>query len=352
MKVAVMLFGQPRFFKEITHSFIREEFNLPGHDVHFYSHFWDKIGYIPYGEEDSYDKEILYQLWVDKFSFDENFKSLKIEDYTYLDKICNHMTFFATQLHKRPLPIGKNLQQLRYKFGQHYSMNQCYKKIKQYEDKKKFKYDLIIKTRTDIVYRPEKTYETKEDYLKDKEDYYFNDISCEAESTPTIKAVALRLLDLTAKINKQSDRGYTQVLNSFYKHKFKLLKDPNAGWLDYVENYTIRLALNDWTLICNRSAADYMFDKWFENYFVTFSKDIINNNTSSSFISMSDHSLQGQMLLNYPILAKRIYDRRDVRLLHPTFIKEETDHAGKLFSTCPKALEGDLYKYKKWKNLK
>ena len=82
-----MLFGQPRFFKEITHSFIREEFNLPGHDVHFYSHFWDKIGYIPYGEEDSYDKEILYQLWVDKFSFDENFKSLKIEDYTYLDEI-------------------------------------------------------------------------------------------------------------------------------------------------------------------------------------------------------------------------------------------------------------------------
>ena len=347
-----MLFGQPRFFADITHSFIKEEFNLPNHDVHFYGHFWDTIGYIPYGEEVLYDKDELYNLWLDNFAFDNKFKSLRIEDYTNLDEICDHMTFFATKLHDRPLPIGKKLQQLRYKFGQHYSMKQCFNTIKRYETKKDFKYDIIIKIRTDIVYRPEKTYSSKEEYLKDKEEYYFNDISTKIDAAPTLKCVALRLLDLTAKMNKQSDRGYTQVINSFYKNKFKLLRDSNAGWLDYLENYTIRLAFNDWTLISNRSAAGYMFDKWFENYFIALSKDITNNSTSSSFISMSDHSLQGQMLLNYPILAKRIYDRRDVRLLHPMFIKEETDPIGKLFCRTEDELHSQLFKYKKWNPLK
>lgn len=351
MKVAVLLFGQPRFFTDITYSLIKEEFDLPGHDVHFYAHFWDRLGYVPYGEETQYDKEALYNVWQSNFSIDNKFKNLLIEDYTNLDELCNHITYFATQLHDRPLPVGKKLQQLRYKFGQHYSMRAVFKKIKTYEQKHDFKYDIIVKTRTDIVYRTKTCYTpavTEEEYYKEKEKYYFDDISTSVNAVPTIKAVALRLLDLTAKINKQSDTGYTQVINSFYKNKFKLLKDPNAGWLDYIENYTIRLALNDWSLICNRPAADFYFDKWFENYFLALSKDITNNHTSSSFISMSDHSLQGQMLLHYPILAKRIYDRRDVRVLHPDIIKEETNPVGKLRASNLNQLREDLRKLKRW----
>lgn len=351
MKVAVLLFGQPRFLTDITYSFIKEEFDLPGHEVHFYAHFWDSIGYTPCGEEVYYDKEELYNMWGNNFKFDNKFKNIIIENYDELDNLCNHITYFATKLHNRPLPIGKNLQQLRYKFGQHLSMKKCFSKILQYEEKHNFKYDLVVKTRSDIVYRTKTCYNTVEEYYKDKEDYYFRDITHD-NNEAVIKAVALRLLDLTAKINKKSDRGYTQVLNSFFDKKFKLLKDPMAGWLDYVENYTIRLALNDWSLICNRQAAQFMFTKWFENYFITLSKDIVNNNSANSFISMSDHSLQGQMLLHYPILAKRIYDRRDVRLLHPDFIKEETDPVGKLFSRTDYELHKDLVNYAKKKWLK
>ena len=344
MKVAILLFGQPRFFN-ITKSFIRDEFDLPGHEVDFFAHFWDRIGYLPKGEEELYNVEELYSNVRNSLP---NVRDLNIQSYdtaercSNLNEVCNFIGYFAEKLHTRPLPIHNNLETLRYKFGQHWSMKRCFDRICNYEERHKFKYDLVIKVRTDIVYKPQKCYSSQEEYLKAKEDYYFNNIEWDK---PMIKAVALRLLDLTAKMNKQSDRGYTQTVNRFYNNKFKLLKDPLAGWLDYVENYTIRLALNDWSLISNRSAAEIIFGNWFENYFITLSKDIKNNKKSNSFISMSDHSLQGQFLLNYPILAERLYDRRDVRLLHPTFIKEETIPTGKLLARTEKNLKIDLEKY-------
>ena len=72
MKVAVLLFGQPRFFN-ITKQLIREEFELPGHTVDFFAHFWDKVGYLPDGSEEVYDPGEL------QTNFD--FKEITIENY-------------------------------------------------------------------------------------------------------------------------------------------------------------------------------------------------------------------------------------------------------------------------------
>ena len=42
MKIAILLYGQPRFL-DMTRKMIKEEFDLPGHTVHYFFHFWNKF---------------------------------------------------------------------------------------------------------------------------------------------------------------------------------------------------------------------------------------------------------------------------------------------------------------------
>ena len=346
MKVAVLLFGQPRFF-ELTKKFIKDEFDLPGHEVDYFVHFWDKIGYIPNGTEELYDKDKLYDSIKSTLP---NVRNILIQSYdqeencSNLTEMCQNLIYFANKLHNRRLPIGTNIESLYYKFGQHWSMKRCFDRIQNYEKKNNFKYDLIIKCRTDIVYRSKKTYPSEKEYYDTKNDYYFNlDFD-----KPSVKSTALRFLDLTAKMDNKAKDGFNQVVNKFYKNRFKLMRDKNAGWLSYVDNYNIRLAFNDWSLIANREGAQIMFGNWFENYFLTLSKDIKNTPSTSSsfFISQSDHCLQGQFLLNYDLQAERLYDRRDVRLLHPEIIKHDVSTDGKILAYDEKYIDSQMYK--KW----
>ena len=326
----------------ITKNLIRDEFNLPGHDVHFFGHFWDKLGYIPEGEEDDYDKEALYSeikesLPCSVLSPKPTSKNIVIQDYNLLNEFVDYMSYFSTKVMSRKLPIGKNKTYLRYKFGQHWSMRVCFNKIKMYEKQNNFKYDIIVKARTDVVYKIKERYSSVTEYQDAKLNYYTNI----PFDKPSVKCVALRFVDLTEK-SQGGNRGYNEFLMEFYKNKFKASKNSNT-WLEYVDsNYYLRPAFNDWSLICNRSAADIVFGNWFENYFMTFAKDIRNNQKSSSFISESDHSLQGQFLLNYDLHATRIDSRRDIRLLHPNIIKEETDVKGKILARDEKQIIRDI----------
>ena len=47
MKIAVCIFGQPRFFKEAAESFRKEFLDMPNHKVDVFIHCWDEIGYTP-----------------------------------------------------------------------------------------------------------------------------------------------------------------------------------------------------------------------------------------------------------------------------------------------------------------
>jgi len=354
MKIAILLFGQPRFFS-MTKNQIRDEFNLPGHDVDFFVHFWNKIGYIPQGDEHEYDekellKEIKEGLPNSVLTPQPKAKNVVINSYDILNEFIEYMVYFGTKIHKdgyltprgttdRHLPIGKNKQYLRYKFGQHWSMRECFNRIQRYEQQNNFKYDIIVKARTDVIYKGIKMYPSEEDYYKDKLDYYTNI----PFDKPSVKCIALRFVDLTEK-SQGGSKGYNEYLTEFYDNKFRASKNSHS-WLQYVDsNYYLRLAFNDWSLIANREAAQIVFGSWFENYFMTLSKDIRNSNTSSSFISESDHSLQGQFLLNYNLHAKRIHNRRDVRLLHPSIIKEETDITGKILAHSEEQILSDLHK--------
>ena len=61
MKIAILMFGQPRFLKQ-TINLIKDEFDLPGHEVHYFAHWWNSIGYLPNGKEEIYDKKEIYDL--------------------------------------------------------------------------------------------------------------------------------------------------------------------------------------------------------------------------------------------------------------------------------------------------
>ena len=328
----------------ITKELIKQEFDFPNHNVDYFAHFWDNIGYVPCGEEHTYEKNELEDEIGDTFS---NLRYLTIDNYDELDIACNNISYTATELIDRALPIGGNIPSMYYKFGQHWSMKKCFKAIENYEQTHNMKYDLIIKARTDVIYRIPECYSSIEEYNTYKEKYYLN---VEKEK-PTINAVALRFLDLTKKINGESNDGLNLAVSKFYNNKYQLLKDKDI-WLKYKEDYNIRLAFNDWTLVCNREGADIMFKNWFENYLITLSKDMKNNdrNYRKFFISQSDHCIQGQFLLNYNLQANRIYDRRDVRLINRNEIKENVVTDGKILVT-PGRSELNFLKYsliKRW----
>ena len=332
MNIAVIFFGQPRFFP-MTKELIEKEFTFnSNHTVHFYAHFWDRTGYVPEGEETKYDVDkfrsnVINEIPQFNFPKEKKFNNVIIEDYAKLDEACNNIHYFGHKLHDRPLSISNNISFLRYKFGQHYSISRCFKRIKGYETENNLQYDVIIKTRTDIIHKPEEVYDSVEEYNTVKENLYTNlkfDI-------PYIKCTALRFVDVTDRAKNRDIPTENIHCKEFYNKQYKT--EHSSAWMDYPDdNYHNRIAFNDWTLIANRKAAEIIYGNWFENYFLTLSKDIHNNNNDDYMISQSEHALQGQFLLNYNIHANRIYKRRDVRLLHPTIIKKGIDLTGKILA--------------------
>jgi len=354
LKIAILLFGQPRFL-EHTINLIRDEFELPGHEVHYFAHFWNDIGYVPRGQEHAFNAGEMYSLIKNQLPGSvlpekPTEKNIVISNYDKLDEDLNNILSYV-KIHNRKLPvtIHEPIESLRYKFGQHWSMRECFKRIKAYEDQNNFQYDIVVKVRTDILYKPKETYNSEEEYYRAKEEMYAN--MC--LNTPMVKCTALRYVDLTEKRKDKTKEGYNQAFYYFYNNHFRIDKqlqtdhncEEEVGWIKHTENYNKRLAFNDWTLVANRKGAEIMFDKWFENYFLTLAKDIKNNKTSSWFISQSDHCLQGQFLLNYDIAASRISPRRDVRLINPSEIKKDVTIEGKILVHNKKQVREDCIKH-------
>jgi hypothetical protein len=332
-RVAILMFGQPRFFK-LTAPLIKEEFKLLNTKVDFFGHFWEQTGFIPGDKEESSD-----------LPNTEFFTKLKIEDYTDLKKACESINYFYNNLvaNNIKLPIEDN-NYLLYRFGQHYSVRECYKLIKKYENKHKFKYDIIIKTRTDLVFRTHHSYSSVKEYYELKNKYYFDQIT-----TNSIKCNALRLLDLSNKINNTGEEVTNTKIHEYSNGKIILNNKSPA--INYKETYNIRLCLNDWMLVAGRNAADFYYGCYFENFYITFAKDLIKTTTYKKFISSSEHSLQGQFLLNYNISAKTLPARRDVRLLHKNKIKNDVVHDGKILcdenTTLPILLDDIKHHFRK-----
>jgi len=124
-----------------------------------------------------------------------------------------------------------------------------------------------------------------------------------------------------------NDKKYHLPIHTFTKEEIRL-SENKSSWIKYVDNYQTRPAFNDWTLIANRAAAEFMYGCWYDNYFITLIKDIVNTKNNKSLISQSEHSLQGQFLLNYNIKAERSLPRRDIRVIDPSVTKQDFDTKG------------------------
>ena len=78
MKVAVLLFGQPRYIN-VNYKALKEEFCHPdGTPFNFFCHFWKDVGFSPKGESEGklYD----YTAEIEEAQKDLNIKDIKIEN--------------------------------------------------------------------------------------------------------------------------------------------------------------------------------------------------------------------------------------------------------------------------------
>lgn len=325
-KIAVILFGQPRYF-EVTWPLIKQEFMFSNVDVDYYIHFWDQVGYTPQSNENTVSKEII-NILNEEFS-NEN---IQLQDYNELDDLCSLLRqFYNTILSERI--VEEPLEDLRYRFGQHLSINKAYEQIKKHEIQNKFKYDLIIKTRSDIVYRTPQCYRYDVDYYKIKYAYYLEKpANFNMSADGFIKCNALRIMDFRKQFDDTAD-DISRVIETFYNNKYCLLNEDGV-WNSLPEDYFIRIAANDWTLTASRTAADVFFGNYFKNFNYTVVKDLLKNPTpkQKKRLISSEHCLQGEFLSNYNILASlHMKDvRRDIRLLNKNEIKPDVIAHGKL----------------------
>lgn len=331
MKIAVLHFGQPRFL-DLTHNYIKEEFAINNCEVDHFFHYWDDIGYNPDDSvTKSYEKNNNLFNIVDSFNpkmymiqkyNGEVIHSNKLSDrfilsssqFPGLNSLCEAWELISRRFiafnRKVPVPPANRLE---YFFGQHYSMQRCFNMIKKYEMFYNFKYDIIVKTRSDIVYRNKNAYKTIEDYNKIKERYY-TDMQFDI---PAVNVGALR----TNRWDNLEKKWKGERLSYFYNNRGIRIENKKeiVDTYEDIENELIngpcdRLCFNDWSLISNRLAAEYYFGSWFETYFITVGKNLLNNKTKDNWSSQSDHTLQGN-IARYNNIYVKCHARRDVKLI-------------------------------------
>ena len=210
-------------------------------------------------------------------------------------------------MYNRDTPIP-NAKRLEYFFGQHYSMQKCFSLIEEYERMSRQKYDIVIKIRTDVVYRTPSLYKSQQAYDVHKVEHYTKlDFDVPAVN---VKGLRINRLDI------EKNRWVGEDIDTFYNNEYSLIDedfDNNKKNINFDIN--TRLCFNDWTLIANRQAADYYFGRWFEAYLITYGEDLLLRKNRYWFKSQSDHTLQGNIAVYNNVKVKRV-NRRDVKLIN------------------------------------
>jgi hypothetical protein len=238
--LAVLIHGQPRFIN-YTWKFIKEEYTIPDIETHYFAHMWEDVGYSP---QNSIDNQYT------KLNLPGNVKKdltvLKIDNYDILyDFVAEfHPKIREIMLNKyKPVTPGK-LHSLSYRYGQHFSKQEAYKLLKEYENKNNIKFDIVAIIKTDFVYKNKQCYETEEEYIQEKINLYKN-----------INSDSNLLKNVTAMYREFSN--YNTVADSYNIPHNKLVS------LRYKEPFD-RLQLNDHWLLCSRDIAHHYCIEWFD----------------------------------------------------------------------------------------
>jgi len=176
MKLAVLLYGQPRFWN-LSYESIIEETTFEDSTTDYYFHFWDRVAYH------SHDPE--YKLTnKDKDNIISKYKPKKyiFTDYSSLRQTCQKI-FEIVQTNKQNIisfydrtrttspNFNKSIfevtspENLMYYLGQFVSLQQGANLINE-------KYDYIFRIRTDVLFATQDLYKNKKEYIHDKQLFY------------------------------------------------------------------------------------------------------------------------------------------------------------------------------------
>ena len=212
MKLAVLLYGQPRFW-DLSYESIIQETTFEDSTTDYYFHFWDSVAYHSHDpeyqltEEDKEKKVSIYK--PKKYSFtdytplEEACEDIyeivqKNKDHliSYHDRVNNNNTSRELRAHgliapnardeKMSLERLENIQNdrhekyfaksifeitdpahLRYYLGQFVSLERGASLIEE-------EYDYIFRIRTDVLFATPEFYQNIDEYTKDKQLFYDN----------------------------------------------------------------------------------------------------------------------------------------------------------------------------------
>lgn len=328
MNIAVLFYGQPRFF-DFTYKFHKEEFSIPGHNTYIFAHFWKNIGYIP---QDDIDKTYVNNedIIVDRLQ-KLNTASYKIEDYTDLDNTAKTMKEMSRFLKGKDYKSIEYSTRDRYHYGQHISLKKCYLLMEKFEktgglgpispptpptsrgeletpNYKKF--DVVIKCRTDFIHKNEVCYKDSNVYFSEKSINYTEDFL--NFDTPFAKGVGVMSKRYDEKTDSWSTSG-----------KYPNLFDPTDT--DFIRDRNNILRIGDISLACNRSASRFFYRDWFNTYIDTLLDDVKLNNNVQRQIYRRHDALQGETALLYNIKLLCIPRCRFHRIIIKNKLKPKWD---------------------------
>ncbi len=184
MRIGVLLYGQPRFIAENAEN-IKREFTFPQPDIEtgeddvvdFFCHFWEEVGYNVHDDiESNYDNvniEIVNSVLKPKKILVENQEQIREEANT----ICNYIKL-TNKLITKPENNFKTVNEINDPYsligllGQFTSIKKATQLLSEYEEENNIKYDLIIRTRTDLKFIPRDMHVSRDQYYLDKYKYY------------------------------------------------------------------------------------------------------------------------------------------------------------------------------------
>ena len=314
MKIAVCVVGQPRFYKNTIESFRQEFYDFPGHDVDVFMHCWSDVGNSPEDDiEDHNEKNEVQSLKDDiwnTYSSSKSYLSLVVEDPEetfglFCDSLSNVLNTLRLdkwlddttedwRKHLGKIPIktapGVNSDKtsiristgrsLRYSTGQFYSLGKAIELKSWHEKENNFKYDLVIKTRTDLVFRPKELYENEEDYYKEKEDYYFQGLR---KNKRGVFGSGLTILtgfhdEGKMKIALESleiEKGKITNITPVKEDPFNMsLRADNILESSTLPAYPWRFFQQDWHLFSDSESADAGWSTLLSSYMSHIARDI------------------------------------------------------------------------------
>jgi len=276
-KVAVLLFGQPRYinasYKHLAKEFCHED----GTPFDIFAHFWKETGFSPKGDAARQTADYTSEICTAQQHL--NIKELKVQDYRELDDYVIYIENVIRLLTKHHFKrwVGDYNEQLinkRYKWGQHLSLLKAYNLLNDYENKfllgvpsknrEPQRYDTIIKARTDFVYKTIECYEKEEEYYKEKADNYLN---FDIFDRPAIKTSGLEFQKYNKKL-KQWEHNPLKYAGEADFRVDDLFSAQNILKWEQNENNIFRIG--DISLSANRIAAPFFFAEHLNTYLYSF----------------------------------------------------------------------------------